>query len=589
PPRGGQLAGGRPAVDRARGAQERLPAQGRLPGEPERGGPFTTPPPFDVAGGTNSAAARGAADTAAYDDPLPAEQVVRFVNTQLRTAWEQAEVRPAEPATEAEWCRRVFLRVLGRIPLVEELETFLADSAADKRERLVERLLHESPYVDQMADHWSGFWTNVLAGRTGGLDKNAPGDRQALQVWLRRAIVEGRPFDQMAYELISATGSTSPEAPDYNPAVHYLLINMDPRATLATTRTTQAFLGKQLQCAQCHHHPSNEWAQEQFWQFSAFFRQMRVERDGAAGHFRLVNRDFAGEGGRDAGEAEVYFERLDGKLQAAYPVFLGGEAISPSGRLEDVDRRLELARLVRSSGDLSRAVVNRVWAHFFGHGFTNAVDDMGPHSPPSHPELLEQLAGQFSAHKYDLRALLRWIALSEAFGLSSRVTEGTLADRPDAGSQPLFSRYYTRQLPPEEVYHSLELVAAARAEGQTPGTEQARLDWLGQFTRNMGTDEATETSTYAGDIRQSLIIMNGPLMRQATTPRAGSVLQQVLASEMPAEEKVEHLFLAALSRQPTRRELTLIGQMLDSAGDLNTALQDVWWALLNSNEFILDH
>ncbi len=563
--------------------------------------PFNRELPFEIAKsgtpGEGPAAGRGGAtvdplpgsDPLPDSEPLPDRQIVAFVNAELQRTWREYDLQPAGAATDEEWCRRVFLRVLGRIPTVEELQRFARDESPARRERLVDRLLSDSEYSEQLAEHWARVWTNVLVGRTRGLGGQGPGNRQGLQDWLRAALLENRPFDQLAGQLIAARGSTDPDDEDFNGAVHYLMVNLDERATLATSRTSQALLGKQLQCAQCHHHPTNDWAQQQFWELNAFFRQMRLERDDREGHYRLVDRDFKGEGGQDAAEAEVYFERLDGKLQAAYPVFLGRQSISPSGRLEDVNRREQLARLVASSDDLSLSVVNRLWAHFLGHGFTSTVDDMGPHSPPSHPQLLNGLASQFAAHDHDLRSLMRWIALSDAFGLSSRVTEGTDADQPDAGGVALFSRYYTRQLPPEEVYQSLELVASARAEGRVPMAAQAKRDWLGQFSRNMGTDDGSETNRFTGDIRQSLIIMNGPLMRQATTPAEGSLLQRVLESKLPMEEKVEHLFLAALARRPTRRESSVIGKMLQSTTEQQTVLQDIWWALLNSNEFILDH
>ena len=588
------------------------PFPDRVPFARNDAGSPSTPDPTSPADGTS-------ASDSVVVSPWPDADVVAFVNAEVRESWQDYGVAPAPTASDENWCRRAFLRLLGRIPTVAELRRFLDDPAVDRRSRLVDRMLDDSEYESQWADHWSGVLTNVMLGRTGGAKENKPGDRVALQGYLRDQLLKDRPFDELAFDLISATGSTDPKDGDFNPAVHFVLASMNEKATLVTSRTSRSFLGKQLQCTQCHHHPSNEWAQRQFWELNSFFRQMHIEKGGAAGHYRVVNRDFRGESGRDPTEAEIYFERLNGRLQAAYPAFLGKKAVSTSGLVSDVDRRRELANFVAKSNDLNRSAVNRLWNHFLGHAFTRTVDDMGPHSTPSHPELLEALAAQFAAHNHDLKSLMRWITKSEAFGLSSRELPNSLADRPDAGSVPLFSRYYTRQLPPEEVFQSLKLVASARRKAPSaanlaaanvaasgvaasdlaaadvaasPGVEspiQARKDWLGQFSRDMGTDEGNEISSFQGDIRQSLIIMNGPLMRQATNPRDGAVLTQVLESKLSADEKVEHLFLAALARKPTKRESALIGRMLQRSGNEREALQDVWWALLNSNEFILDH
>jgi hypothetical protein len=215
---------------------------------------------------------------------------------------------------------------------------------------------------------------------------------------------------------------------------------------------------------------------------------------------------------------------------------------------------------------------------------------MGPHNPPSHPEALERLAEQFAAHDYRLESLVRWIVLSDAFGVSSKVSTSNLADAPEAGERPLFSRYYSRQMQPEQVYESLKIAAAAQKNGGGAGElEKARLSWLGQFTRQMGTDDGEEQNTFNGDIRQSLIMMNGPLMQRATSHEQGSLIDRVSQSRLPFEEQVEHLFLAALARKPTKRELEVAAEIHGKRTESASALQDIWWALLNSNEFIVDH
>ena len=534
-------------------------------------------------------------------EPADNQAIIKFVNQQLSDSWKAASLSPSARATDAEWCRRVYLRLLGRIPTKQELDSFVkARPSTNRRTALVDQLLNDGKYGEEYVQHWTTIWTNLLIGRRGGIGKGDLANREGLQQYLRHGFQENKPYDQMAYELISATGSNTPGTENYNGAVNFILASMNNQATLATARTSRIFLGKQLQCVQCHKHPSNDWAQQNFWEMNAFFRQAQVLKTKQTNVHLLVNRDFVGKQG-DPNDAEIYFDEPDGSMSVAYPRFLGGKSLDHNGQVGKFDRRTELARLVRQSDDLSRALVNRTWAHFLGYGFTRPVDDMGHHNAVSHPELLERLAKQFKAHHYNMKDLFRWIVVSDAFALSSRFSlarhvavegEDLLAnnmDTPELGEVAYFSRYYMRPMQPEEVYQSLLVVAGKNQPTGSPlEIEQARRDWLGQFARKMDTDEGDESNLFSGNIHQSLVMMNGPLMKQATSANARSVLAKVMESKMETLQKVEHLFLAAVARKPTKRELKLVQQMLDQSTP-DQMLQDIWWALLNSNEFILDH
>jgi hypothetical protein len=520
-----------------------------------------------------------------YRQPSPDPEVISFVNATLARTWTESGVTPSAPATDAEWCRRLFVRVLGRIPTVEELRSFTVDRKADKRARLVDRLLTDENYVDEYARHWSVVWSNALIGRTGGTGDSLA-NREGLEQYLRQSLAKDKPYDQMVRELLTATGSAKPGTEDYNGAVNFLLAGMNKDATLATARVCQVFLGQQLQCAQCHNHPSQNYSQEQFWAMNSFFRQLKAEKAGDS--MKLVNVDFGGQGqGSSAGE--VFYETPSGLLKSAFPAFVDGTKIPASGDLDEVNRRAELARLVTNSDQLPRSLVNRMWAHFFGYGFTRPIDDMGPHNATAHPELLDRLGEEFAAHHYDLKSAIRWIALCDPFGRSSKI--GSLKDAPEAGEVALFSRYYSRQMQAEEVYNSLVQAAQIRkTAANEQQIEKARLDWLAQFDRQMGTDDAMEESQFDGSLRQSLIMMNGDLMRHAASSQQDGALRAVMQSNLKFDDKVEHLFLAALSRGPTRPEQQAARQILkNSGGNESTALEDVWWAVLNSNEFILDH
>lgn len=527
-----------------------------------------------------------------YRDPAPDPEVISFVNASLAQAWTENGVTPSPPATDSEWCRRLYVRVLGRIPTVEELKAFTTSRAADSRTKdnrsqLVERLLTDEMYVEEYARHWASVWSNVLVGRTGGRG-DSPVSREGFEHYLRQSLANNKPYDKLVQELLTATGSAQPGTEAYSGAVNFLLAGMNQDATLATARVSRVFLGHQLQCAQCHNHPTQEWSQQQFWALNSFFRQLRVERSEDAA--KLVNVSFSGQG-KGSTDGEVFYETPTGLLKTAFPVFLDGTAIPPGGDLAEVDRRAELAKLVTQSDQLPRALVNRMWAHFFGYGFTRPVDDMGSATAASHPELLDRLADEFVARDFDLKSVIRWIALSDAFGRSSKMVSLRTKDMPEAGELALFSRYYSRQLPAEEVYNSLVQAAQIRKTAVNEAeVEKARVDWLAQFNRPMGTDDADEESHFSGGIGQSLIMMNGDLMRRAASSQHDGLLKSVSQSKLKFEEKVSHLFLAALSREPASREQQAAREVLkNSAGNEIAALEDIWWALLNSNEFILDH
>ncbi|MBW3596359.1 MAG: DUF1553 domain-containing protein, partial [Planctomycetes bacterium] len=328
--------------------------------------------------------------------------------------------------------------------------------------------------------------------------------------------------------------------------------------------------------------------QDDYWGLNAFFRQMHTIRD--TDKVRLANRDFPGETG-DAVQADIFYDRLNGLRKVAYPTWLDGTKIDPHGQVARVDRRRELANFLADSPDLSRAIVNRLWSHFLGYGFVEPVDDMRPTNPPSHPALLDYLSDQFIAHNHDVKRLMRWIVLQDAFGVSSRITPENMADAPDKGVPPLFSRYYTRQMRAEEVYESLSLLAAdfRRDSEVYAELQEEKPAWLAQFTQDLETDEGDEANTFNGAIPQSLAMMNGELVHRALTSEQG-FLQRIARSDLKPAEKLNRLFLATVARPPTRREVEAANQLLASyQGDITAALQDLCWALLNSNEFILDH
>ncbi len=522
------------------------------------------------------------------------EQVYE-IDRMIESMWRAYELEPATAAKDYEWCRRVYLDVLGRIPSVDELRAFTGDKSKRKKEKLIDRLLNDEEYTEEFARNWTTLWSNLLIGRTGGNDNNSMINRAGMQKYLRDSFARNKPYDRMVYELVTATGSTDPENENFDGATNFLIdkVNADNGAQ-ATAATSRIFLGLQVQCTQCHNHPFNEWKQQKYWEMNAFFRQTRARGGRRAVQMgqasELMDVNYQGESNLIE-EADLFYELRNGLVKVAYPVFVDGTSIEKHGAVSNVNRRQELAKLMLQSDYLDQAIVNRMWGHFLGYGFTKPVDDLGPHNPPSHPQLLDYLSQEFRAADYDLRQLIKWIVLSRPYSLSSRISDGNKSDDPLAGEIPRFSRFYLRQMQAEQLYESLLIATMAhKSAGSYEEQERRKNMWLQQFTRAFGTDEGDETTSFNGTIPQVLMMFNGDLIRQATDSRSGGFLDWLFGQNMSGREKIDYLFLAGLSRPATNQEMTMAQQFLAARdGDPVAALQDVWWVVLNSNEFIFNH
>jgi hypothetical protein len=552
--------------------------------------------------------ALAAGSPVAAEEARPAEHYgirqVKEINEKIAAAWADAGLQPSPEATDGEWCRRVHLDLIGRIPSLGELRAFLADKSPTKKADLVARLLGDD-YVDEYARHWTDVWTTVLIGRDLANERvNRPGMRQ----YLRRAFSKNIPYDRFMEELVTATGANANrrDVDGFNGATNFLSGKMEEmgveNGVQATAKTAQVFLGLQVQCTQCHNHPFNKGKQNQFWELNAFFRQTRALRKRGGTDdvqwVELVDEDFTGEGGHPE-EAELYYELRNGLMKVAYPVFIDGTEISKSGflpgQMEDgtsygAHRRRELATLIKSSPWFAKAIASRMWGHFLGYGFTKPVDDLGEHNPPSHPELLDALAEMIRGQSFDLKELARWIVLSQPYALSSRTTAANGRDDPALGEKPKFTHFYLRQMHAEELYESL--LTATEADQAARGEEAAKKKdtWLSQFVIAFGTDEGDDATTFNGSIPQVLMMFNGDLVKSATSTGKGGFLDKVASGSMSNAAKIETLYLAALARKPSQAELAVANRMVAARkGDVIGALQDVWWAVLNSNEFIIKH
>ncbi|MGO9465225.1 MAG: DUF1549 and DUF1553 domain-containing protein [Isosphaeraceae bacterium] len=498
----------------------------------------------------------------------------RSVDRMIEDGWKKAGVKPARVASDEEFLRRAYLDLLGRIPTIQEARAFLQTRENGKREKLIDYLLDHPDYAKNFASQWSV----LLIGRS---NQGRNVNRAALTTWLRKQFGSNRPWNEVVHELVSSTGSNRE-----NGAVNYVLAHLEFDAVPLTSLTTRLFLGQQIQCTQCHDHPSNEWKQIDFWGINAFFKGMKtreIRKPDATGLEAYDHTELTDE----PTDTYVTFDRRNGLVGVAFPRFLDGRKISQG---PDVIRRAELGKLIANPNNelLAKAFVNRLWAHFLGRGFVQPVDDFGPHNPPSHPELLDKLGSEFQQSGYDVKKLCRWIMLSRAYQLTS------LKSKANEQDEALFAGMQLKPLSPEQLFDSLITATSAHRGGASDQDQRRRDAWLRQFLFAFANDEAEESTSFQGTIPQALMMMNGELMQQAVSCKPGSFLGQLLTeaqrqSKAPDSYMVDSLYLTALSRHPSAREMGQARQFLEAFPDSLQVLQDLFWALLNSNEFILNH
>ncbi len=552
-----------------------LPRVHQSPSQPNPARPSSTPSP--------SAASLAGSPPA---PPTTDVGLVAFINHELERSYAAAGIQPVGRSSDAEWVRRVYLDLAGRIPTVQEAEDFLKSNHAEKRTELVDQLLQSPSFAHAQAS----VWTNLLVGRS----RDERISREQLFAWLSRQFRENRSWRETVEELIAAVG-TEEQGPS-----NFLLAHLNNQAVPATAIASRILLCQQIQCAQCHTHPDvKSWEQAQFWQLNAFFQQTSIKESmrfnpqtGKTEHVReLVNQDRFGP---------TFYETLRGVMQVAYPQYGGVEVMTEQTR----PLRDQLAELLflESRPQPARAFINRTWAQLFGYGFTIPLDDMGPQTPVSHPELLEGLTAAFVESNYDVKRLIRCICLSDAYQLSSELPRRSNVDSPEAGEQPLFSRMYVKPLTAEQLYDSLTVAAGKPPESLfTRETAQQREQWLSRFYTSVDTEENNEQSTFDGTLPQALVMMNGDLVQQATDLESNAALIEILQNRRLGEnERIRQLSLAALSRYPSSAELAEIREMLHRTVkqrvDRNVPVQvafaegfkDLYWAYLNSSEFVLN-
>lgn len=482
--------------------------------------------------------------------------------------WAADKVRPAAPADDAQFLRRVYLDVAGRIPSVAEARAFLTDKRPDRRQRLVDRLLESPAYVK----HSANVWRALLVPEA---DFTAQFTRPVMEAWLRKQFAANAGYDRLVRDLLTAPVAGDRGLNIYGggegPTPVAFYSNKEYKPENVGAATARLFLGVKLECAQCHNHPFARWTRQQFWEFAAFFAGFDAQTQmGFVTNLREIKdrRELAISGGSKVVQANF----LDGT--------------EPKWKYNVGSRQL-LAEWVTSPKNLffARAGANRLWASLFGTGLVEPVDDLRAENPPSHPELLDELASQFAVHQFDFKYLIRAITASRAYQLSS------VSSHPTQEDPRLFARMALKGLTPEQLFDSLTLATGFREKAPDRRFILERESMRDQFlTQFASQDKRTEFQT---SILQSLMLMNGKFMEEVTSPNRSATLASVAASPfLDARQKIEALFLAALARPPRSDEAERFTRYVKEGGtkgDAKSALGDVFWVLLNSPEFLLNH
>ncbi|HEV3022591.1 MAG TPA: DUF1549 and DUF1553 domain-containing protein, partial [Pirellulales bacterium] len=519
--------------------------------------------------------AAGGVNTA--QECLTPQELAAHIDATFEADWRAAGVTPAPGADDAEFMRRVYLDITGKIPSVAEAQAFLDDTASDKRHRLVENLLSRGSF----AAHFANVWRELILPGT-NTNNETRALAPAFEAWLKVRFAANVPYDALVSELLTArltaaaqpiVGRRAPLAP--SPAAFFQVNENKPENLAANA--SRIFLGMQVQCAQCHDHPFSHWKRQEFWALAAFFGGVQPNMEQPEGEAVPVATTSISPLSIKIPETDTIVEArfLDGSA----PPFRAGE-----------DARLTLSRWLtgRQNRYFAKAAVNRLLDLFYGHGFVEPVDDLDERHPPSHPELFEEIATQFACHRYDLKFLVRTITATRAYQLSSR-TDSEAADAAASGATEHFARMPLKRMTPEQLYDSLLEATAFRdsSQPQNPNPNPFSDDTMrGQFLARFA-DESARRSEAQTSILQALSLMNGSFTAGAASPDRGQLLSAV--NELPYLDtagRIETLYLATLSRRPTADESSRVVAYLGRSSDEKEGLADLFWALLNGAEFI---
>ncbi|MDB6138869.1 MAG: hypothetical protein JWO94_1941 [Verrucomicrobiaceae bacterium] len=501
---------------------------------------------------------------------LPPEVYARLpvkteVDTLVYERLQKLGIEPSAPCTDEEFLRRASLDAVGVLPSPEKSRAFLASTAPDKRDKLIDELLEHPNY----ANHWAIKWGDLIRP-----NPSRVGVKPVLLIdaWLRDAFRRNMPYNEMVRELLTASGSTH----EYGPVAFV----RDKREPIdASSFVSQIFLGVRMDCAKCHHHPNEKWTQEDYYQMAAFFAQMKRKGQGISAPI--------------SGEPEYWWYAPGGSV--THPVTDAVMIPKPPDGPEmpyvnGQDPRKRLADWMEGSDNpfFAKAITNRIWAEFFGRGIVDPVDDFRVSNPATNEPLMDWLARDFVQNGYDLKHLMRILMRSNVYQLSSRPNASNLADSKN------FSRAYRRRLSAEVLADAVNDFTGGKdtfaglplgSRAVTTWNHKLESDFLDAFGRPNASQECPCERDKKSSVVQALHLMNSQNLQEklaAETPLKGS--------SKPEPELVRDLYLAAYNRLPRPLELkAALAYFATPGATRQTATEDIMWSLVNSAEFVFNH
>ncbi len=498
-----------------------------------------------------------------YEKPVLPQN--NYIDQLVYDKLHKLRIYPSDLCSDEVFLRRVYLDVIGAVPEVETISEFIADKTPDKRERAVDDLLSRKEFTEM----WVMKFAELLQIRTD--DNNGVSYKSTLLYfnWIKDRIANNVPMDQIVRDLLTAKGGTF-----VSPATNYYQIERDNLKI--TENVAQVFMGMRIQCAQCHDHPFDQWTQDDYYSFASFFSQVGRKRAADPRESVIYNRN--------SGEINHPVHK-----KPMPPKFLGGE--TPEIK-KGTDRREVLADWLASPENpfFARNLANIVWSHFFGQGIIEPVDDVRISNPPSNPELLDQLASRFTEYQYDFRKLVRDVCTSRIYQLSTRTNPSNEDDLRN------FARAQLRRMRAEVLLDVISQVTKTKNKFQgLPLGARALQIADGRFSNYFLTTfgRATRETVCSCEVvmepnlSQALHLLNGDVTNNRITQ--GRIVQTMLKEGKDPEKVIDDLYLRCYSRKPRADEKANLLASLDGEDSVESALNDVFWALLNSKEFIFNH
>jgi hypothetical protein len=512
--------------------------------------------------------------------PVPAYtfEPKTLVDSHTLAKWRQLGIVPSDLCTDEEFIRRASLDITGTLPTPEQLKAFVADSDPGKRDKLIDRLVDSAEH----SFYFASKWADILRVKRGNNITRAYGTF-VFHDWIRQALADDKPFDELARDILSAVGDET-KCP---PVVWYKDLQTPDQFV---DNAAQVFLGTRLQCAQCHHHPYEKWSQDDYWGLAAFFGRLGRKVVPVAG-LSIQNQQQ---------QRQVLFTRPSGAVvnkrtnKPATMKALDGEPLDVAA---DQDPRQKLVDWLVDAKNpfFSRAVVNRYWAHFFNRGIVDPLDDMRVTNPPSNPELLDALANDFMEHKFSLKHLVRTICKSRTYQLSSTPNEFNKHDKQN------YARYYPRRMSAEVLFdavcqatdspttfNGLPRDSHAPHRAIMLPDESFQSYFLDVFGRPQRLSACECERVSEANLAQALHLLNSEEI-QGKVSRAGGRADAMAKDPRPDAEKVEDLFLWTVGHKPGEKQLKLALEHLEAnAKNKKAGYENILWALINTKEFVFN-